>query len=70
VKRLGTGKIDEDKLTDLVEKTLRELRPLESSKPSICATNLPADRGGRFFKMAGIWSLWSGMSLDLPWEDG
>jgi len=66
VETFGTGKIDEDKLTDLVEKHF-ELRPLGIIQ-TFNLRNLPADRGGRFFQDVAAYGHFGRNDLDLPWE--
>jgi S-adenosylmethionine synthetase len=66
VETFGTGKIDEDKLTDLVEKHF-ELRPLGIIQ-TFGLRNLPGDRGGRFFQDVAAYGHFGRNDLDLPWE--
>jgi S-adenosylmethionine synthetase len=66
VETFGTGKIDEDKLTDLVEKHF-ELRPLGIIQ-TFGLRNLPGERGGRFFQDVAAYGHFGRNDLDLPWE--
>jgi len=62
----GTGKIDDDRLLELVQKHF-ELRPAGIIQTfNLC--KLPAERGGRFYQEIAAYGHLGRTDLDLPWE--
>jgi len=62
----GTGKIDDDRLLELVQKHF-ELRPAGIIQTfNLC--KLPAERGGRFYQDIAAYGHLGRTDLDLPWE--
>jgi S-adenosylmethionine synthetase len=66
VETFGTGKIDEEKLTDLVNEHF-ELRPAGIIQTFGLQT-VTADRGGRFYQDVAAYGHFGRPDLDLPWE--
>jgi S-adenosylmethionine synthetase len=66
VDTFGTGKIDDDRLLDLVKKHF-ELRPAGIIQ-TFGLTTLPAERGGRFYQDVAAYGHFGRTDLDLPWE--
>jgi S-adenosylmethionine synthetase len=66
VETFGTGKIDEEKLTDLVNDHF-ELRPAGIIQAFKLQT-VTADRGGRFYQDVAAYGHFGRPDLDLPWE--
>jgi S-adenosylmethionine synthetase len=66
VETFGTGKIDEEKLTDLVNDHF-ELRPAGIIQAFGLQT-VVADRGGRFYQDVAAYGHFGRPDLDLPWE--
>ncbi len=66
VETFGTGKIDEEKLTDLVNDHF-DLRPAGIIQ-AFKLTTLSADRGGRFYQDVAAYGHFGRPDLDLPWE--
>lgn len=66
VETFGTGKIDEEKLTELVRQHF-ELRPAGIIQ-SFGLQTLSADRGGRFYQDVAAYGHFGRTDLDLPWE--
>jgi S-adenosylmethionine synthetase len=66
VDTFGTGKIDDDRLLDLVKKHF-ELRPAGIIQ-TFGLTKLPAERGGRFYQDVAAYGHFGRTDLDLPWE--
>jgi S-adenosylmethionine synthetase len=62
----GTGKIDDDRLLDLIKQHF-ELRPAGIIQTfNLC--RLPAERGGRFYQEVAAYGHFGRTDLDLPWE--
>lgn len=66
VETFGTGKIDDDRLLDLVKRHF-ELRPAGIIR-AFGLTNLPSERGGRFYQDVAAYGHFGRSDLDLPWE--
>lgn len=66
VDTFGTGKVDEEKLMDVVLKNF-ELRPAGMIQ-AFDLQNLPIKRGGRFFQDVASYGHFGRPDLDLPWE--
>ncbi|NJR65915.1 MAG: methionine adenosyltransferase [Leptolyngbyaceae cyanobacterium CRU_2_3] len=66
VDTFGTGKIDDDRLLELVKQHF-ELRPAGIIQ-SFNLTHLPAERGGRFYQDVAAYGHFGRSDLDLPWE--
>jgi S-adenosylmethionine synthetase len=66
VETFGTGKIDEEKLTDLVNEHF-ELRPAGIIQTFGLQT-VTADRGGRFYQDVAAYGHFGRPDLELPWE--
>jgi S-adenosylmethionine synthetase len=66
VETFGTGKIDEEKLTDLVNDHF-DLRPAGIIQTFGLQT-VVADRGGRFYQDVAAYGHFGRPDLDLPWE--
>ena len=66
VETFGTGKIDEEKLTDIVTANF-ELRPTGIIKTFGLRT-VPGERNGRFYQDVAAYGHFGRTDLDLPWE--
>ncbi|OKH18577.1 methionine adenosyltransferase [[Limnothrix rosea] IAM M-220] len=66
VETFGTGKVDEDKLLEAVQKHF-ELRPAGIIQ-AFDLRNLPGDRQGRFYQNVAAYGHFGRTDLDLPWE--
>lgn len=66
VETFGTGKVDEAKLTEVVQQ-LFELRPAGIIQ-AFNLRGLPAERGGRFYQDVAAYGHFGRNDLDLPWE--
>jgi S-adenosylmethionine synthetase len=66
VETFGTGKIDEEKLTELVNQHF-ELRPAGIIQTFGLQT-VTGDRGGRFYQDVAAYGHFGRNDLDLPWE--
>jgi S-adenosylmethionine synthetase len=66
VETFGTGKIDDDRLLELVQQNF-ELRPAGIIH-AFNLRNLPAERGGRFYQDVAAYGHLGRNDLDLPWE--
>ncbi|MEB3228664.1 MAG: methionine adenosyltransferase domain-containing protein, partial [Synechocystis sp.] len=66
IETFGTGKVDEEKLLDVVLKNF-ELRPAGIIQ-ALNLKNLPAERGGRFYQDVAAYGHFGRNDLDLPWE--
>jgi S-adenosylmethionine synthetase len=66
VDTFGTGKIDDGRLLDLVKQHF-ELRPAGIIQ-AFNLTQLPAERGGRFYQDVAAYGHFGRTDLDLPWE--
>ncbi|NER31918.1 MAG: methionine adenosyltransferase [Symploca sp. SIO1C4] len=66
VETFGTGKIEEDRLLELVKQHF-ELRPAGIIQ-SFNLRGLPAERGGRFYQDTAAYGHFGRTDLDLPWE--
>jgi S-adenosylmethionine synthetase len=66
VETFGTGKIDDDRLLELVKQHF-ELRPAGIIQ-SFSLNQLPGDRGGRFYQDVAAYGHFGRTDLDLPWE--
>jgi S-adenosylmethionine synthetase len=66
VETFGTGKIDDDRLLELVKQHF-ELRPAGIIQ-TFGLRNLPAERGGRFYQEVAAYGHFGRTDLDLPWE--
>lgn len=66
IETFGTGKVDEDKLLEVVKQNF-ELRPAGIIQ-TFNLQNLPAERGGRFFQDVAAYGHVGREDLDLPWE--
>ncbi|MBE9029252.1 methionine adenosyltransferase [filamentous cyanobacterium LEGE 11480] len=66
VETFGTGKIDEEKITDLVSQHF-ELRPAGIIQ-NFGLQTVTADRGGRFYQDVAAYGHFGRNDLDLPWE--
>ncbi len=62
----GTGKIDDDRLLDVVKEQF-ELRPAGIIQ-TFNLNALPAERGGRFYQDVAAYGHFGRTDLDLPWE--
>jgi S-adenosylmethionine synthetase len=62
----GTGKIDDDRLLDLVKANF-ELRPAGMIE-YFGLRRLPGERGGRFYQDVAAYGHFGRTDLDLPWE--
>ena len=62
----GTGKIDDDRLLDVVKQEF-ELRPAGIIQ-TFNLNALPAERGGRFYQDVAAYGHFGRTDLDLPWE--
>lgn len=66
VDTFGTGKVDEDRLLEAVQKHF-ELRPAGIIQDfNLC--ELPGERGGRFYQDIAAYGHFGRDDLDLPWE--
>lgn len=66
VETFGTGKIDDDRLLELVKQHF-ELRPAGIIQ-DFSLNRLPGDRGGRFYQDVAAYGHFGRTDLDLPWE--
>jgi S-adenosylmethionine synthetase len=66
VETFGTGKIDEEKLTEIVTANF-ELRPTGIIRTFGLRT-IPGERGGRFYQDVAAYGHFGRTDLDLPWE--
>lgn len=66
VETFGTGKVDDDRLLELVKQHF-ELRPAGIIR-TFNLSNLPAERGGRFYQEVAAYGHLGRDDLDLPWE--
>lgn len=66
VETFGTGKVDDDRLFDLVKDHF-ELRPAGIIQ-TFGLTTIPAERGGRFYQDVASYGHMGRDDLDLPWE--
>ncbi len=66
VETFGTGKIDDERLLELVLEHF-ELRPAGIIH-AFSLRNLPAERGGRFYQDIAAYGHFGRSDLDLPWE--
>lgn len=66
VDTFGTGKIDDERLLDLVKQHF-ELRPAGIIQ-AYNLSRLPAERGGRFYQNVAAYGHFGRTDLDLPWE--
>ena len=66
VETFGTGKIDEEKLTDIVTANF-ELRPTGIINTFGLRT-VPGERNGRFYQDVAAYGHFGRTDLDLPWE--
>ena len=66
VETFGTGKIDEEKLLDMVQKHF-ELRPAGIIQ-TFDLRSLPQQRDGRFYQEVAAYGHFGRDDLDLPWE--
>jgi S-adenosylmethionine synthetase len=66
IETFGTGKVDEDKLLEVVQKNF-ELRPAGIIQ-SFNLHRLPGERGGRFYQDVAAYGHLGRTDLDLPWE--
>ncbi|NJN87769.1 MAG: methionine adenosyltransferase [Leptolyngbyaceae cyanobacterium SL_7_1] len=66
VDTFGTGKIEDDRLLELVKKHF-ELRPAGIIQTfNLC--RIPVERGGRFYQDVAAYGHFGRSDLDLPWE--
>lgn len=66
VNSFGTGKIDDNKLSDLVSSTF-DFRPYSIIK-NFRLKELPKERGGRFYQEVASYGHFGRNELELPWE--
>jgi S-adenosylmethionine synthetase len=66
VETFGTGKVDDDRLFDLVKDHF-ELRPAGIIQ-TFGLTTVPSERGGRFYQDVASYGHMGRDDLDLPWE--
>jgi len=66
IETFGTGKVDEDKLLEVVKKNF-ELRPAGIIQ-AFNLQRLPAERDGRFFQEVAAYGHVGRTDIDLPWE--
>lgn len=66
VETFGTGKIDDDRLLELVKQHF-ELRPAGIIH-AFSLQKLPGERGGRFYQDVAAYGHFGRSDLDLPWE--
>lgn len=67
VETFGTGKVDEERLLELVKQHF-ELRPAGIIQAfNLCG--LPAERGGRFYQDTAVYGHFGRPHLSLPWEE-
>lgn len=66
VETFGTGKIDDDRLLELVKQHF-ELRPAGIIH-AFNLQKLPGERGGRFYQDVAAYGHFGRTDLDLPWE--
>jgi S-adenosylmethionine synthetase len=66
VETFGTGKIDDDRLLELVQQHF-ELRPAGIIH-AFNLQKLPAERGGRLYQDVAAYGHFGRTDLELPWE--
>jgi len=66
VETFGTGKIDDDRLLELVKQHF-ELRPAGIIQ-TFGLRNIPGERGGRFYQEVAAYGHFGRSDLELPWE--
>ncbi|WP_088891925.1 methionine adenosyltransferase [Leptolyngbya ohadii] len=66
VETFGTGKIDDDRLLELVKQYF-ELRPAGIIQ-TFGLRNVPSERGGRFYQDVAAYGHFGRNDLELPWE--
>lgn len=66
VETFGTGKIDDDRLLELVKQHF-ELRPAGIIQ-TFGLRNIPSERGGRFYQDVAAYGHFGRSDLELPWE--
>lgn len=66
VDTFGTGTVPDERLLELVQANF-EMRPAGIIE-TFNLTNLPADRGGRFYQDVAAYGHFGRPDLDLPWE--
>jgi S-adenosylmethionine synthetase len=66
IETFGTGKLNDDQLTDLVMANF-ELRPAGIIQ-TFNLQGMPGERGGRFFQDVASYGHFGRPDLDLPWE--
>lgn len=66
VDTFGTGKVEDERLLELVKQHF-ELRPAGIIQ-AFNLTQLPAERGGRFYQDVAAYGHFGRSDLDLPWE--
>ncbi len=67
VETFGTGKVDEERLLELVKQHF-ELRPAGIIQAfNLC--RLPGERGGRFYQDTAVYGHFGRPHLSLPWEE-
>ncbi|MBD1851138.1 methionine adenosyltransferase [Leptolyngbya sp. FACHB-711] len=66
VETFGTGKIDDDRLLELVKQHF-ELRPAGIIQ-TFGLRNIPGERGGRFYQEVAAYGHFGRNDLELPWE--
>jgi S-adenosylmethionine synthetase len=66
VETFGTGKVDDDRLLDLVKANF-ELRPAGIIQ-TLGLTKMPSERDGRFYQDVASYGHMGRNDLDLPWE--
>jgi len=66
VETFGTGKVSEERLLELVQANF-EMRPAGIIQ-TFNLTQLPAERGGKFYQEVAAYGHFGRPDLDLPWE--
>lgn len=66
VDTFGTGKISDDKISELVSKNF-DLRPAAIIK-NFDLRNLPAKNGGKFYQLLAAYGHMGRTDIDVPWE--
>lgn len=66
VTTFGTGKIHDDKITDIVKEVF-DLRPASIIK-TLHLNELPRERGGVFYRKTAAYGHFGRTDIDLPWE--
>lgn len=66
IETFGTGKVDDDRLLEVVKQHF-ELRPAGIIQ-AFNWQNLPAERGGRFYKDVAAYGHLGRTDLEMPWE--